>query len=234
MSHLGATPRVLIVDDEPAVRYVVRMALERVGYQVDEVDSHEAVRKALAHRNYDAMVLDVGLGDDSGLEVLSEIRANSDLPVLLLTAFGSEPERVRGLELGADDYVVKPFSPRELAARVQAVLHRPAVKARNPLREFDGLTINVASHEVTLHGKPVQLTAKEFDLLCFLAHSPHQVFTKAQLLHHVWDSSPGWQTEATVSEHVHRLRGKIEADSSKPVRIVTVRGSGYRFDGEPS
>lgn len=234
MSHPGGHPRVLIVDDEPAVRCVVRMALERVGYQVDEADSHEAVNNALAQRNFDAMVLDIALGDDSGLEVLSEIRANSDLPVLLLTAFGSEPERVRGLELGADDYVVKPFSPRELAARVQAVLHRPAVKARNPTREFDGLTINVASHEVTLHGKPVPLTAKEFDLLCFLTHSPHQVFTKAQLLHHVWDSSPGWQTEATVSEHVHRLRGKIEADSSKPVRIVTIRGSGYRFDGEPS
>lgn len=231
MAHLGATLRILIVDDEPAVRYVVRTALERVGCQVDEADSHESVTAALAHRNYDAMVLDVGLGEDSGLEVLSEIRASSDLPVLLLTAFGSEPERVRGLELGADDYVVKPFSPRELAARVQAVLRRPAVKARNPIREFDGLTIDMASHEVTLDGEPVRLTAKEFDLLCFLADSPRQVFTKAQLLHHVWDSSPGWQTEATVSEHVHRLRGKIEVDSSKPTRIVTVRGSGYRFDG---
>lgn len=231
MARPGATLRILIVDDEPAVRYVVRTALERVGCQVDEADSHASVTAALAHRSYDAMVLDVGLGDDSGLEVLSEVRSGSDLPVLLLTAFGSEPERVRGLELGADDYVVKPFSPRELAARVQAVLRRPAVKARNPILEFDGLVIDMASHEVTLRGEALRLTAKEFDLLCFMADSPRQVFTKAQLLHHVWDSSPGWQTEATVSEHVHRLRGKIEDEPSKPTRIVTVRGSGYRFDG---
>ena len=150
--------------------------------------------------------------------------------MILLTADGDEPNRVLGLQLGADDYIAKPFSPRELVARVEAVLRR-SKRAAPPSRiEHNGLVIDMASREVTSDGQPVRLTAKEFDLLRFLMQSPRQVFTRSQLLHHVWGSLPGWQTEATVNEHIHRLRRKIEVEPSRPRRLVTVHGSGYRFD----
>jgi DNA-binding response OmpR family regulator len=193
--------RVLVVDDDSAVRNVVRLALERAGCSVSEASSGEDAISITAASMPDLVVLDIGLPGMSGLEVLGAIRLeHADLPVILLTANGEEPDRVFGLKLGADDYLAKPFSPRELVARVEAVLRRS------------------------------RRTAKDFDLLRFLAQSPRQVFTRAQLLHHVWGSLPGWQTEATVNEHIHRLRRKIEAEPSRPRRLVTVHGSGYRFD----
>lgn len=228
-----ATPprRVLIVDDDSAVRNVVRLALERAGCSVSEATSGKDALSAAAASTPDLVVLDIGLPGMSGLEVLGAIRLDlGDLPVILLTANGEEPDRVLGLKLGADDYLAKPFSPRELVARVEAVLRRSSPADPTPRLEFGDLVMDVASREVSLGGVPVRLTAKEFDLLRFLMQSPRQVFTRAQLLQHVWGSLPGWQTEATVNEHIHRLRRKIEVEPSRPLRLVTVYGSGYRFD----
>jgi DNA-binding response OmpR family regulator len=221
--------RVLVVDDDLEVRNVVRMALERLGCSVVDADSGEKALRVVEGSAIDLVVLDLGLPDMSGVEVLGRIRADSELPVIVLTARSSEPDRVLGLTLGADDYVAKPFSPRELAARVEAVLRRTRGGRRTTL-EYGDLAIDLASHEVRVDGAVVGLTAREFELLRFLAESPRQVFTKAQLLNRVWNSAPGWQTEATVSEHVHRVRRKIEVDPKHPRRLVTVRGTGYRFD----
>ena len=223
--------RVLVVDDDSAVRSVVRLALERAGCSVTEASSGEDAISAAAASAPDLVVLDIGLPGMSGLEVLGAIRLEqADLPVILLTANGEEPDRVFGLKLGADDYLTKPCSPRELVARVEAVLRRSGRTEPARRIEFDDLVIDTASQEVSLGGVPIRLTAKEFDLLRFLMQSPRQVFTRSQLLHHVWGSLPGWQTEATVNEHIHRLRRKIEAEPSRPRRLVTVHGSGYRFD----
>jgi DNA-binding response OmpR family regulator len=221
--------RVLVVDDDVEVRNVVRMALERLGCSVVDADSGQKALRIVEGSAIDLIVLDLGLPDMSGVEVLGRIRADSDVPVIVLTARSSEPDRVLGLTLGADDYVAKPFSPRELAARVEAVLRRTRGGRRTTL-EYGDLAIDLASHEVRVDGAVVGLTAREFELLRFLAESPRQVFTKAQLLNRVWNSAPGWQTEATVSEHVHRVRRKIEVDPKHPRRLVTVRGTGYRFD----
>jgi len=168
----------------------------------------------------------------NGLDVLRRVRASSDVPVIMLTARAEETDRVAGLELGADDYVVKPFSPRELAARVNGVLRR--TNGRNagspsPLT-FDDLVIEPLSRQVTLAGDNVEMTPKEFDVLAFLASSPRQVFSRAQLLESVWQSSPDWQDPATVTVHVRRIRNKIEADPEHPRWITTVWGVGYRFE----
>jgi DNA-binding response OmpR family regulator len=156
----------------------------------------------------------------------------SDIPVIMLTARAEESDRVAGLELGADDYVVKPFSPRELAARVNGVLRR--TNGRQPDLPspivYDNLTIDPMSREVVLDGKVVEMTPKEFDVLAFLAASPRQVFSRAQLLESVWQSSPEWQDPATVTVHVRRIRNKIEADPEHPRWISTVWGVGYRFE----
>ena len=166
-----------------------------------------------------------------GFSVLTEVRKAADVPVILLTARTEETDRVLGLELGADDYVVKPFSPRELAARVRSVLRRARPASTPSQLEFDGLTIDGVSREVRLgDDDPVELTPKEFDLLAFLAASPRQVFSRGQLLEQVWDSSPDYQDPSTVTVHVRRLRQKIEADPDAPRWITTVWGVGYRFE----
>jgi DNA-binding response OmpR family regulator len=158
------------------------------------------------------------------------------VPVILVSALGQEADRVLGLKTGADDYVVKPFSAAELSARIESVLRRaqmrePAAGAtRTNSLGFDGLAIDPQSREVTVHGDKVDMTAKEFDLLAFLAGSPRQVFTREQLLRQVWGSSSDWQSDATITEHVRRLRKKIEEDPDHPRWITTVRGVGYRFE----
>jgi DNA-binding response OmpR family regulator len=169
----------------------------------------------------------------NGIDLLREIRATSRVPVILLTARIEEPDRVLGLELGADDYVVKPFSPRELVARVRSVLRRaePTSAETGSVLEFDGLLIDTAAREVHAAGELVSFTPKEFDLLSFMAASPRQVFSRAQLLDHVWDSAPDYQDPATVTVHVRRIRHKIEADPNHPRWISTVFGVGYRFEG---
>jgi DNA-binding response OmpR family regulator len=224
------THRILVVDDEPRVREVVARYLQRDGYEVDVAVDGEDARHCLADFMPDLVVLDVMLPAGSGLEVLRDIRRHGELPVILLTARAEEADRVAGLELGADDYVVKPFSPRELTARVRSVLRRATPRPVLGRFTFEGLTIDTASREVSVDGTAVELTAREFDLLAFLASSPRQVFSRGQLLEQVWDSSTDWQDPATVTVHVRRLRQKIEGDPQNPRWVTTVWGVGYRFE----
>jgi DNA-binding response OmpR family regulator len=222
--------RVLVVDDEPMVREVVTEYLEREGFAVETAQDGVAALTALTNRPPDLLVLDVMLPHRDGFSVLQEVRRTSTIPVILLTARGDEADRVVGLELGADDYVVKPFSPRELAARVRSVLRRSRPVPVNETLSFDDLVIDRRSREVRVDGRVVELTPKEFDLLEFLASHDRQVFSRGQLLQQVWESSADWQDPATVTVHVGRLRTKLEADPSSPRWIVTVWGVGYRFE----
>ena len=225
-----STARVLVVDDEPMVREVVVAYLEREGFAVIEAADGRTALDLINSTHPDLVVLDVMLPQLDGFSVLTEVRKAIDVPVILLTARTEETDRVLGLELGADDYVVKPFSPRELAARVRSVLRRTRQSPAPSLLEFDGLTIEGATREVRLDGEAIELTPKEFDLLAFLAASPRQVFSRGQLLEQVWDSSPDYQDPSTVTVHVRRLRQKIEADPDAPRWIATVWGVGYRFE----
>ncbi|MEO6651426.1 MAG: response regulator transcription factor [Ilumatobacteraceae bacterium] len=223
---------VLVVDDEPTVREVVVGYLRRDGHDVQEAGDGPTALELLDSKSFDLVVLDMMLPGVNGLDILRHIRAKGDMPVIMLTARADESDRVAGLELGADDYVVKPFSPRELAARVNGVLRRAASKpaARGGTLDFDGLSIDNRSREVWVDSALVELTPKEFDVLAHLAASPRQVFSRADLLRDVWDSSPDWQDPATVTVHVRRIRNKIEADPENPRRITTVWGVGYRFE----
>jgi DNA-binding response OmpR family regulator len=230
----GAAGTVLVVDDEPMVREVVARYLELDGFGVHEAaDGAEATGWLAAHRP-DLVVLDVMLPGTDGLTILRHLRATGDIPVILLTARAEEVDRVLGLELGADDYVVKPFSARELVARVRSVLRRAATKPSpdgDAVLDFGELRIAPLSREVTVDGRPVDLTPKEFDLLVVFARSPRQVFSRRQLLAQVWDSAPEYQDAATVTVHVGRLRQKLERDPENPRWITTLWGVGYRFEG---
>jgi two-component system phosphate regulon response regulator PhoB len=219
------------VDDDPDVRaYLVRV-LDEEGYDVDTAPNGRAALAAVAARRPDVVLLDIMLAGESGLELLAELRRHDDVPIILVTGRGAEVDRVLGLRLGADDYVVKPFSFPELSARIASVLRRSAPRAAGPSQlAFGSLVIDPGSREVLVDGSLVPTTAKEFDLLSFLAGSPRQVFTRQQLLEHVWASSSNWQDAATVTEHIRRLRLKIEEDPDAPKRIATVRGVGYRFE----
>jgi DNA-binding response OmpR family regulator len=223
-----AAQRVLVVDDEPTVRDVVARYLERDGYVVREVGDGDEVAAAIESFRPDLVVLDVMLPGRSGLDVLRDL--GNRVPVILLTARVDETDRVLGLELGADDYVVKPFSPRELVARVRSVLRRSGAPTGTAVLTFDDLTIDIAAREVQVAGEVIALTAKEFDVLAHLASHPRQVFSRAQLLVAVWDSSPDYQDPATVTVHVRRVRNKIERDPEQPRWIATVWGVGYRFE----
>lgn len=225
---------VLVVDDEPMVREVVARYLERDGVRVYEVATGDEAFAWLKDNQPDLVVLDVMLPGTDGLTVLRQIRSTGDIPVILLTARIEEVDRVVGLELGADDYVVKPFSPRELAVRVRNMLRRastalPTVTDGAAVR-FGPLRIDVAAREVAVDSRTVVLTPKEFDLLLVLARSPRQVFSRRQLLEQVWESAPEFQDPATVTVHVGRLRQKLEADPDHPRWIATAWGVGYRFD----
>jgi DNA-binding response OmpR family regulator len=220
---------VLVVDDEPIVREVVVRYLQREGYRTLEAADGERARELLERDAPSLVVLDVMLPGTDGLALCRWIRSRSDLPVIMLTARGEEADRIVGLELGADDYVTKPFSPRELAARVRTVLRR----ARTPEPPWAALTygelvIDAASREVTKAGEPLRLTAKEFDLLWFLASHPRKVFSRGQLMDRVWGYEAALDT-GTVTVHMRRLREKIEDDPSRPRFLETVWGVGYRF-----
>ncbi len=223
---------VLVVDDEPMVREVVSAYLAQDGFRVVECADGDAALDAVGADTPDLVVLDVMIPEVDGFTVLSEIRRHSDVPVILLTARGEETDRVLGLELGADDYVVKPFSPRELAARVRTVLKRTDGPVPVPDRAmvFDGLEIDPLTREVRVGDREVEMTPKEFDLLAFLASSPRQVFSRTQLLEQVWDSSREWQDPSTVTVHVRRVRRKIESNPETPRWLTTVWGVGYRFE----
>jgi DNA-binding response OmpR family regulator len=223
---------VLVVDDEPTVREVVASYLRRDGHDVVEAADGVAAVELVDSRRFDLVVLDMMLPGVNGLEILRRIRRLGDVPVIMLTARAEEADRVAGLELGADDYVVKPFSPRELAARVNGVLRRAAPKpmiADMPL-QFGELAIDRRAREVKVDGRVLDLTPKEFEVLTHLASSPRQVFSRADLLRDVWNSSPDWQDPATVTVHVRRIRNKLEVDPENPRWITTVWGVGYRFE----
>jgi DNA-binding response OmpR family regulator len=223
---------VLVVDDEPMVREVVARYLALDGMQVHEAADGPAALRWLADHRPDLVVLDVMLPGTDGLAILRQLRSGSDVPVILLTARAEEADRVVGLELGADDYVVKPFSPRELAARVRSVLRRagPRPPDESAVLDFGRLRIDPLAREVVVDGTPAALTPKEFDLLHTLASSPRQVFSRRQLLAQVWDSAPEYQDPATVTVHVGRLRQKLEPDPDNPRWITTTWGVGYRFE----
>lgn len=222
--------RILVIDDEPRVREVVTAYLEREGFRVEEAADATAARSKLETDPPDLVILDVMFPGASGLDLLVELRRDSQLPVILLTARAEEADRILGLELGSDDYVTKPFSPRELTARVKSVLRRAIPPLSVQPMQFGELTIDPAARTCQVRGAPVDLTAREFDLLLFLAAHPRQVFTRGQLLQQVWDSSEEWQDPATVTVHIRRIRNKIEADSNNPRWLATVWGVGYRFE----
>jgi DNA-binding response OmpR family regulator len=229
----NGTANIVVVDDEPMVCEVVSEYLRSDGYRVLAAHDGQHALELINSHQPALVVLDVMLPGIDGLSILRRLRADGDIPVILLTARASEVDRIVGLEVGADDYVVKPFSPRELAARVRTVLRRaqvPAAPATARRLSFEGLDIDVATREARLHGEPIALTPKEFDLLVFLAGSPRQVFSRRQLLEHVWDSSPDYQDPATITVHVGRLRQKLESDPDEPRWITTVWGVGYRFE----
>ena len=225
-----AGPNVLIVDDEPQVRDIVATYLERDGFEVRTAPDGEAALAAIRARRPDAMVLDLMLPKLNGLAVLQLLRdGGDDVPVIVLSAKGKEHERVAGLELGADDYLAKPASPREIAARVRAVLRRSKPVGPATLG-FGPFHVDLAARSFTRDGEPVSLRPKEFDLLVHLASRPGEVMTRSDLLRDVWGSQPDWQDPGTVTVHVRRLRRLIEEDAAKPRHIVTVYGVGYRFD----
>jgi len=231
---------ILVVDDERTIREVVRRYLELEGFGVTEAETGPQALSILQTQTPDLIVLDIMLPGVDGFSITRKLRnpaeyqplsIEGDIPIILLTARTNEVDRVAGFEVGADDYVVKPFSPRELVARVKAVLRRSATgdeDNESPV-EFDKLYLDPRSRSVSVDKSPVTLTAKEFDLLWFLVRHPRQVFTRQQLLDHVWGYE-FYGDESTVTVHVRRLREKIESDPSKPTYIQTVWGVGYKFE----
>jgi DNA-binding response OmpR family regulator len=224
--------RVLVVDDEPIVTEVVQRYLIREGYQVQVAADGRAALKHARDSAPDLVVLDLMLPEIDGLEVCRQLRAESSVPIIMLTAKGEESDKILGLGLGADDYLTKPFSPGELIARVKAVLRRTQVAA--PTMPGDAvrvgsLRINPGGRSVERDGEPIHLTAKEFDLLYFLARSPGQVFTREQLLNNVWDFD-WYGDQSTVTVHIRRLREKIEPNPVRPRYVKTVWGVGYKFE----
>jgi DNA-binding response OmpR family regulator len=222
--------RVLVVDDDPTVREVVVSYLKAAQHDVVEAGDGESVPTIVRDSPIDLVVLDLMLPGIDGLEVCRRLRATSDVPVIMLTALGSETDRVVGLERGADDYVTKPFSPRELVLRVESVLRRAGERtgpAQGRLEDGD-LVVDLGRHEATSNGRPLALTAREYDLLRFLMAHPGTAFSREDLLQQVWGWSFG--DHSTVTVHVRRLREKIERDPTMPERLVTVWGVGYRWE----
>jgi DNA-binding response OmpR family regulator len=232
MASVDQGMRVLIVDDEPMVRDVLARYLTRSGFIAESAGDGEAAIAAFDASMPDLVLLDLMLPRIDGFSVFRSIRARAATPVIMLTARGQETERIAGLELGADDYVAKPFSPREVVARVQAVLRRQSPHSGPSEKEslaFDDLEIDGVSREVRVNGRLVALTPKEFDLLYTMASSPRTAFTRSELLAELWDLAFEGDP-STVTVHIRRLREKIELDPSKPRRLVTVWGVGYRFE----
>ncbi|HZA20654.1 MAG TPA: response regulator transcription factor [Actinomycetota bacterium] len=219
----------MVVEDDPTVAEVVARYLQRDGYEVDLVADGITALERIAESGPDLVVLDIMLPGMDGLEVCARVREDSGVPIVLLTAMGGESDRIAGLELGADDYITKPFSPRELVARVNAVLRRTGRNgAPGGTIAVEDLQIDLDAHEVRKSGRILALTAREFDLLAHLATNSRVVFTREQLLEEVWGYTFGDQSTVTV--HVRRLREKVEDDPARPRHISTVWGVGYRFD----
>jgi DNA-binding response OmpR family regulator len=222
--------RVLVVDDEPIVRDVLVRYLRQEGFQVGTAADGASALEVFADTEPDLVLLDLMLPRIDGFEVFRRIRTGGT-PVIMLTARGDETDRIVGLDLGADDYIGKPFSPREVVARVRAVLRRAGRSEGDGTEDvlrFDGLEIDPRTREVLVDGRPVELTPKEFELLHYLASEPRTVFSRLQLLDALWDVAFDGDP-STVTVHIRRLREKIEPDPSAPRRLVTVWGAGYRF-----
>ena len=224
-------PKVLVVDDEPIVREVLARYLEKDGFDVEMAEDGEAGVSAFTASNPDLVLLDLMLPKLDGFEVFERIRSLADTPVIMLTAKTEEHDRIAGLEMGADDYVSKPFSPSEVVARVRAVLRRAQEWSGGETKtlEFGDLRIDGAGRRVLVGENLVGLTPREFDLLFFMASNPGTVFTRLNLLEELWDFA-FYGDPATVTVHMRRLREKIEKDPSDPSHLVTVWGTGYRFD----
>ncbi len=231
---MNKTTTILVVDDEDTIREVVSRYLEREGFVVREAaDGYEAL-DAIQENPPDLIVLDLMLPGIDGLTITQHIRQDRQIPIIMLTAKGEANDRIRGLDLGADDYITKPFSPQEVVSRVRAVLRRvngtTASATLGPL-EFERLSIDPVSRTVKVEDQSISLTAKEFDLLWYFAQHPEQVFSRTQLLANVWGDEL-YTDPSTVTVHIRRLREKIEADSGKPAHILTVWGVGYKFVGD--
>ncbi|MCB9437620.1 MAG: response regulator transcription factor [Anaerolineales bacterium] len=233
-------PTILVVDDEATIREVVRKYLELEGFKVIEADNGNQALALLRTERPDLLILDIMLPGVDGFSIARSLRnpaqyaalaVDGDIPIIMLTARKTEVDRVAGFEVGADDYVVKPFSPRELVGRVKAVLRRASVTATTSEKpvSFANLSIDPRTRSVTIQGEGVSLTAKEFELLWFLVRHPHQVFSRAQLLDQIWGYE-FYGDESTVTVHVRRLREKIEPDAGHPTYIQTVWGVGYKFE----
>ncbi|WP_039921523.1 response regulator transcription factor [Amycolatopsis decaplanina] len=223
--------RVLVVDDDETVRDVVRRYLEVAGFEVDVAGDGTEGLRLFSTTGPDLVVLDVMMPGLNGLEVCRRLRQVSQVPVVMLTALGEEENRIAGLQLGADDYVTKPFSPKELALRVASVLRRARMPRPEPAARVitDGdLSLQMTARQAALGGVELPLTSREFDLLAFFLTHPGVAFSRADLLEKVW----GWDfgDQSTVTVHVRRLREKIEKNPAKPVRVATVWGVGYRYD----
>jgi len=225
--------RILIIEDEPSIAEVVGLYMKRAGYQVQIAVTGKQAMAILEQQIPDLVILDLMLPEVDGLTLTRWLRDRSDVPIIMVTARREEIDRIAGLEMGADDYVVKPFSPQELVSRVRAVLRRlgrEQVEAGSDRAlSFEGLTIDPRSRVVTVRESDVELTAKEFDMLYMLARHPKQVFTRDQLLERVWGGAE-YIDAGTVTVHVRRLREKIEVSPSKPQRLLTVWGVGYKFE----
>ena len=222
---------ILLVDDDPGVLDVVAFMLRREGFEVDEERDGTAALSAARERSYDIVILDVMLPGLSGVEVCRALRAESDVPILMLTARDAESDRVLGLEIGADDYVTKPFSSAELLSRVRAILRRRELDRATggaTVRKLGGLQIDLGRHEVLVDGERVHLTLSEFKVLSLLAEQPESVVSRRELMQHLW-ASEHVGDEHACEVHISNLRRKIERDPSNPQRLVTVRGMGYKL-----
>jgi two-component system response regulator RegX3 len=224
------TERILVVDDEQAIVDAVSYALRAAGFEVDEFGDGESALEAARSAPYDVLVVDVRLPGLSGIEITRRLRAENDIPILMLTAMDAEVDRVLGLEAGADDYVTKPFSVAELVSRVRAILRRRELDRAGSfgVRRVGSLELDVSRHEVRLDGATIRLTPSEFRLLALLAEQPERVYSRREIMQHLWNSTYVGD-ERACDIHVSNLRRKIEAAPGKPSRLVTVRGVGYKL-----
>ena len=223
--------RILVVDDEAAIRDAVSYALRSEGFEVQVASDGDAALEAALGAEHDVVVLDLVLPGMSGMEACRRIRAESAVPIIMLTARGAELDRVLGLEVGADDYVTKPFSMAELIGRIRAILRRRELDradADGVVRQVGGLRIDLGRHQVVVDGDPVQLTPSEFKLCSLLSQQPERVFTRRQIMEYLWES-PYVGDQHACEVHISNLRRKLERDPAKPERIITVRGVGYKL-----
>ncbi len=233
MIHAMNEKQILIVEDEPSLAEVTGLYLKRAGFQVQIAHDGKLAMAILEKQIPDFVIMDIMLPEIDGISLTRWLRDRSDVPIIMVTARREEVDRIAGLEMGADDYVVKPFSPQELVSRVRAVLRRTGRDQAEAESEraisFDSISIDPLTRVVSIRGSDVELTAKEFDMLYLLARHPKQVFTRDQLLERVWGGAE-YIDPGTVTVHVRRLREKIESDPSKPKHLLTVWGVGYKFE----